>query len=48
VGFPKVFIHRAGTRCDSRGRIWVSERAGNAMYRFDPANEKFERFGFPC
>ena len=31
---------------DSRGRIWVSDFGGNAMFRFDPASERFERFGF--
>jgi virginiamycin B lyase len=32
---------------DERDQVWVSEWTGNAMYRFDPASEKFERFDFP-
>jgi virginiamycin B lyase len=32
---------------DDHDQVWVSEWAGNAVYRFDPSNEKFERFDFP-
>jgi len=32
---------------DDRDQVWVSEWTGNAVYRFDPATEKFERFEFP-
>ena len=31
---------------DERDKVWFSEWSGNAMYRFDPVSEKFERFGF--
>ena len=31
---------------DDRDQVWISEWTGNAMYRFDPATEKFERFDF--
>ena len=30
---------------DDKDQVWSSEWAGNAMYRFDPASEKFERYG---
>jgi virginiamycin B lyase len=32
---------------DERDIAWASEWAGNAVFRFDPATERFERFGFP-
>ena len=32
---------------DSRGHLWVSDFGGNAVFRFDPVSEHFERFGFP-
>jgi virginiamycin B lyase len=32
---------------DRRGRLWVSEWSGNAVFRFDPRNQQFERFAFP-
>jgi len=32
---------------DERDKVWVSDFGGNAIFRFDPGNEKFERFGFP-
>ena len=32
---------------DERDQVWVSDFGGNAMWRFDPRSEKFERFGFP-
>jgi virginiamycin B lyase len=33
---------------DERDKVWVSDFGGNAVLRFDPGSEKFERFGFPC
>ena len=32
---------------DERDQVWLSDWGGNAMYRFDPGREAFERFGFP-
>jgi virginiamycin B lyase len=32
---------------DEHDKVWVSDFGGNAIFRFDPASEKFERFGFP-
>jgi len=32
---------------DERDIVWASEWGGNAVFRFDPATERFERFGFP-
>jgi virginiamycin B lyase len=32
---------------DERDKVWVSDFGGNAMFRFDPGSETFERFGFP-
>jgi virginiamycin B lyase len=32
---------------DERDIVWASEWGGNAVLRFDPATERFERFGFP-
>ena len=32
---------------DARDQVWVSDFGGNAVFRFDPASEQFERFGFP-
>jgi virginiamycin B lyase len=32
---------------DDRDRVWVSEWSENAVLSFDPATEKFERYGFP-
>jgi virginiamycin B lyase len=31
---------------DARDQVWVSDFGGNAVFRFDPASEQFERFGF--
>jgi virginiamycin B lyase len=31
---------------DDRDIVWASDFGGNAVWRFDPASEKFERFGF--
>ena len=31
---------------DERDQVWVSDWGGNAIFRFDPAREAFERFGF--
>jgi virginiamycin B lyase len=31
---------------DERDMVWVSDFGGNAVFRFDPGQEKFERFGF--
>jgi virginiamycin B lyase len=31
---------------DERDQPWVSDWGDNAMLRFDPESEKFERFGF--
>ena len=32
---------------DERDIVWASDFGGNAVWRFDPAGERFERFGFP-
>jgi virginiamycin B lyase len=32
---------------DQGDRVWVSDFGANAVFRFDPAAETFERFGFP-
>jgi len=32
---------------DERDKVWVSDFGGNAVWRFDPQNEQFERFGLP-
>lgn len=32
---------------DERDVVWVSDFGGNAVFRFDPATERFERFGSP-
>lgn len=32
---------------DERDHVWCSDFGGNAVFRFDPATERFERFGFP-
>ena len=32
---------------DERDMVWVSEWSGNAVFRFDPRSQKFERFAFP-
>ena len=32
---------------DGTDKVWVSDFGGNAVFRFDPGNERFERFGFP-
>jgi virginiamycin B lyase len=31
---------------DERDRVWSSDFGGNAVFRFDPVSERFERFGF--
>jgi virginiamycin B lyase len=31
---------------DGHDKVWLSDFGGNAVFRFDPGNEKFERFGF--
>ena len=31
---------------DERDQVWVSDFGGNAVFRFNPADEKFERFAF--
>jgi virginiamycin B lyase len=31
---------------DERDKVWVSDFGGNAVFRFDPGDERFERFGF--
>ena len=31
---------------DGQDKVWVSDFGGNAVFRFDPGTEKFERFGF--
>jgi virginiamycin B lyase len=41
-----------GPRCyavyvDERDIVWASDFGGNAVWRFDPASETFERFSFP-
>jgi virginiamycin B lyase len=40
---PKVYA----VWVDDRDQVWISEWSGNAMYRFDPGSEKFEKFEFP-
>jgi virginiamycin B lyase len=32
---------------DERDIVWASDFGANAVWRFDPASERFERFGFP-
>lgn len=32
---------------DERDIVWASDFGGNAVWRFDPTSERFERFGFP-
>nr|ALV86293.1 membrane protein [uncultured bacterium 3] len=32
---------------DQRDIVWSSDFGGNAVFRFDPSTERFERFGFP-
>lgn len=32
---------------DQRDIVWSSDFGGNAVFRFDPGTERFERFGFP-
>ncbi len=32
---------------DERDQVWVSDFGGNAIWRFDPGSETFERFGLP-
>ncbi len=32
---------------DERDSVWASDFGANAVWRFDPASEKFERFAFP-
>ena len=32
---------------DERDIVWASDFGANAVFRFDPASERFERFGFP-
>jgi len=32
---------------DEKDIVWASDFGGNAIWRFDPTLEKFERFGFP-
>ncbi len=32
---------------DERDQVWVSDFGGNAVWRFDPGRETFERFGLP-
>ena len=32
---------------DDRDIVWSSDFGGNAVWRFNPATEHFERFGFP-
>ena len=31
---------------DERDKVWVSDWGGNAMFRFDPGTEQFERYAF--
>jgi virginiamycin B lyase len=31
---------------DGHDKVWLSDFGGNAVFRFDAGNEKFERFGF--
>lgn len=31
---------------DGHDKVWLSDFGGNAVFRFDPGSEKFERFGF--
>ena len=43
TGSPHVYA----VYVDERDRPWIAEWGGNAVYRFDPDSEKFERFAFP-
>ena len=33
-------------KVDEHDKVWVSDFGGNAVFRFDPTSERFERFGF--
>jgi virginiamycin B lyase len=39
--------HAYAVYVDERDIVWVAEWTANAVFSFDPATEKFERFGFP-
>ena len=41
LGLPVSLVY-----VDERDIVWASDFGGNAVWRFDPSNEKFERFGF--
>ena len=32
---------------DEKAMVWVSEWSGNAVFRFDPRKQQFERYAFP-
>jgi virginiamycin B lyase len=32
---------------DERDKVWISDFGANAVFRFNPGDEKFERFGLP-
>ena len=31
---------------DERDKVWLSDFGGNAVFRFDPGTEQFQRYGF--
>ena len=44
---PVDNAHTYAVYVDDRDQVWSSEWTSNAIYRFDPASEKFERYAFP-
>ena len=32
---------------DGADKVWVSDFGGNAVFRFDPTSERFDRFALP-
>ena len=45
--YPGDTLRAYAVYVDERDKVWVSDFGDNAMLRFDPATERFERFGFP-
>src|SRR5256885_11276816 len=43
--FPYTTLFRSYV--DAKDIVWVSDFRGNAVFAFDPGNEKFERFALP-
>jgi virginiamycin B lyase len=44
---PGANPHNYAVYVDNRDFVWCSEWTNNAVFRFDAASEKFERYGFP-